>query len=326
VAPRLGRLISGLEQVLDARISECAEIAGGPRISHFRLRLADGRAAFAKVVPGHAQAGQAADEPDPRRAASFPAGLDLSAQPMTGGQFEAEARGLGWLAEADAVPVARVLACANWALVTEWVPAEPASAPAAEQFGRELAQLHAARADGFGSAWPGFIAGLTLGDERAESWPEWYAAQRLLPFAALAASQGTLRPDDLALVEAAAAQTAALAGPAEPPSRIHGDCWSGNVLWSGGRCVLIDPAAQGGHRETDLAMLALFGAPQLDRILAGYQEVAPLGPGWRDRVALHQLHPMLVHACLFGTLYRHAVLDRARAVLTAAKSTGQVSG
>ena len=109
----------------------------------------------------------------------------------------------------------------------------------------------------------------------------------------------------------------ALAGPPEPPSRIHGDCWSGNVLWSGGRGVLIDPAAQGGHRETDLAMLALFGAPYLDRIIGAYTDVAPLAPGWRERVPLHQLHPLLVHACLFGAAYRQPVLDAARAALAA---------
>jgi fructosamine-3-kinase len=87
------------------------------------------------------------------------------------------------------------------------------------------------------------------------------------------------------------------------------------VLWPGGRGWLIDPAAQGGHRETDLAMLALFGAPYLDRILGGYQEAAPLAPGWRQRVPLHQLHPLLVHVCLFGGPYRESALAAARAVL-----------
>ncbi|MGH3406332.1 MAG: fructosamine kinase family protein, partial [Streptosporangiaceae bacterium] len=105
------------------------------------------------------------------------------------------------------------------------------------------------------------------------------------------------------------------AGPVEPPARIHGDCWSGNVLWSGGRGWLIDPAAHGGHRETDLAMQALFGAPYLDRILAGYQEAAPLADGWRSRVPLHQLHPLLVHCCLFGRGYAEPTLAAARAVL-----------
>ena len=87
------------------------------------------------------------------------------------------------------------------------------------------------------------------------------------------------------------------------------------MLWSGGRGWLIDPAAHGGHRETDLAMLALFGAPYLDRVIACYQEVRPLAAGWRERVPLHQLHPLLVHACLFGASYREEVRSAARAAL-----------
>lgn len=95
-------------------------------------------------------------------------------------------------------------------------------------------------------------------------------------------------------------------------------CWSGNVLWSGGRGCLIDPAAHGGHRETDLAMLALFGAPHLERIMLGYTGTrsAPLAGGWRARVPLHQLHPLLVHACLFGGSYAAQVRAAARAALT----------
>ena len=93
-------------------------------------------------------------------------------------------------------------------------------------------------------------------------------------------------------------------------------CWSGNLLWSGGQGWLIDPAAHGGHRESDLAMLALFGAPYLDRIIASYREMRPLADGWRSRVPLHQLHPLLVHVCLFGSGYRDAVVAAARAALS----------
>jgi fructosamine-3-kinase len=89
------------------------------------------------------------------------------------------------------------------------------------------------------------------------------------------------------------------------------------VLWADGRGWLIDPAAHGGHRETDLAMLRLFGAPHLDELLASYDEAAPLADGWRERIPLHQLHPLLVHVCLFGTAYREGALAAARAALRA---------
>ena len=66
-----------------------------------------------------------------------------------------------------------------------------------------------------------------------------------------------------------------------------------------------------------MAMLALFGAPYLGRILAAYAEAAPLAGGWRSRVPLHQLHPLLVHVCLFGAAYRGPALSAARAALSA---------
>ncbi|MYQ97598.1 fructosamine kinase family protein, partial [Streptomyces sp. SID6139] len=119
-----------------------------------------------------------------------------------------------------------------------------------------------------------------------------------------------------ALFERVCARLPELAGPAEPPARLHGDLWNGNVLWGAdGEVRLIDPAAHGGHRETDLAMLQLFGCPHLDRVLAGYRESAPLADGWRERVGVHQLFPLLVHAVLFGRGYAEQALSVARGAL-----------
>jgi fructosamine-3-kinase len=296
-----GQVTRRLARLTGAEAAELRLTGSQHRWRHYRGILADGRAVFAKVASG-----------------------DL------GAVFGAEAQGLRWLAEARAVPVPDVLGWDEAMLVVSWVPGGAPDAAAAERFGRDLARMHAAGAQRFGAPWPGFIASLPLGndgpaaggdDARAPggpgAWPDWYAAQRLLPYLRRAADAGTLGPAQVRGVEAVMARIGDLAGPAEPPARIHGDCWSGNVLWSGGRGWLIDPAAHGGHRETDLAMLDLFGAPFLDRIVASYQEAAPLAAGWRARVPLHQLHPLLVHVCLFGSGYAEAAAAAARAALKA---------
>ncbi len=231
--------------------------------------------------------------------------------------FAAEANGLRWLAQARAVPVPRVLGVAEDLLVIELLPPGRPTADAAAEFGAGLARLHAAGADAFGAPWPGFIASLPLDNTPGQEWGAWYAEQRLVPYLRKASDDGSLSAADISLVEAVAARTGELAGPPEPPSRVHGDLWSGNVLWSGGRGWLIDPAAHGGHRETDLAMLALFGAPHLEVILRAYEQVTPLADGWRQRVPLHQLHPLLVHVCLFGASYTGQLRAAAESALAA---------
>jgi fructosamine-3-kinase len=278
--------LARLEQELGTGVSTVRSLGGQHGVAHYQLQHSTGRIVFVKV-----------------------------GRPGPG--FAAEASGLRWLADAGAA-VPGVLAVAEDFLAIDWIEMSAPEARAASSFGRELAALHAAGAEAFGAPWPGVIAGLPLLNEPAPpalGWAQWYAAARVLPYVRLARDRGALTAAEAGLAEAAAGHAAQVARPAEPPARIHGDCWSGNVLWSGGRGWLIDPAAHGGHRETDLAMLALFGVPYLDRIMAGYQEVAPLADGWRGRVPLHQLHPLLVHCCLFGRSYAEPALAAARAVL-----------
>ncbi|MGO9083473.1 MAG: fructosamine kinase family protein [Streptosporangiaceae bacterium] len=280
-----------LSRLLSSGVREARPLGAQHGVSHYRAVLDDGCAVFVKAAAS----------------ASGPAAAMLAA----------EAAGLRWLAEPGAAPVPQVLGCADGLLAISWVDPGQADRQAAERFGRDLARLHAAGPGRFGAPWPGYIASLPLPGEDGDSWPQWYASARLLPFARRARDDGQLSRADVALIETVADRLPELAGPPEPPSRIHGDCWSGNVLWSGGRGWLIDPAAHGGHRETDLAMLGLFGAPWLETILAAYAEVAPLAGGWRARIPLHQLHPLLVHVCLFGGSYRESALAAARSALAA---------
>jgi fructosamine-3-kinase len=298
---RSAALAGRIGQLTGLAVREARVVGAQHGYQHLMLTLSGGRRAFAKAL--------AAPGADAGPVQAGPSG-------QAAGAFAAEANGLRWLAEAAAVPVPEVLAVGPEALVISMIPPGPATPEAAFGFGTDLARLHAAGADGFGAPWPGFIASLPLDNTPdTADWPQWYAHRRLLPFLTRAVDAGALRSQDALLVEEVIDRIGSLAGPAEPPSRIHGDCWAGNVLWSGGRGWLIDPAAHGGHRETDLAMLALFGAPGLDRILAGYNDTVPLAAGWRPRIPLHQLHPLLVHACLFGASYREEVRSAARAAL-----------
>lgn len=222
------------------------------------------------------------------------------------GFFAAEAAGLAWIAEAAVVPTPEVFAVSDELLILEWVPRGEATAQAAERFGAGLAALHLAGADGFGAPWPGFIGRLAMDNTEVASaeWPEFFAVRRIEPYLRAARDAGHISAEDESAVSAVLSRLDAVGVPAEPPARLHGDLWSGNLHWAAdGRAYLIDPAAHGGHRESDLAMLALFGAPHLDRIVAAYDDAAPLGAGWRERVGLHQLFPVLVHAVMFGGSY-----------------------
>jgi fructosamine-3-kinase len=233
----------------------------------------------------------------------------------------AEAAGLRWLAVDGGPGVPAVLGAEHSWLVSEAVGEGAASSSAAEAFGRGLAALHAAGAPAFGAPPPGgpadaWIGGAPMRNDPAPEgtrWIDWYVDARVLPYVRLAVDRGGMSPSQAAQIEDGCARLTggdADVGPDEPPARLHGDLWTGNVLWGPERPCVIDPAAHGGHRETDLAMLALFGCPQLDTVLATYDEASRLADGWRARVGLHQLFPLLVHAALFGGGYARSACDR----------------
>lgn len=233
-----------------------------------------------------------------------------------------EAAGLRWLAGADAVATAQVHSVEPEQLVLKRIHISPPTSSDAEALGRDLARMHAAGAGAYGVGPEGWTGDgwlgpsddlLTLPLRPFATWGQMYADARLLPTVEAGIARGRLTLDDRVLIERIADRLGAgIFDTDDPPSRLHGDLWSGNLLWSDCGAVLIDPAAHGGHRETDLGMLTLFGAPYLERVLAAYDEAAPLAAGWRERVGLHQLHPLLVHATLFGGAYVTQARETAR--------------
>lgn len=240
--------------------------------------------------------------------------------------FAAEAAGLQWLSAVDGgVPCAQVVSVTTTSLTLRRLDSASPTAEAARAFGGQLAITHDAGAAGFGAGpdgWdgPGFFGPLSqplpMSLQPHRRWGEFYAQERLAPMAELAAPR--LDAATREAVDAVAARCrAGDFDDDDQPARLHGDLWSGNVMWTPGGVVLIDPAAHGGHRETDLAMLALFGCPHLDAVTDGYQRVRPLRPRWRNRIGLHQLFPLLAHVVLFGGGYARQTDAAARAALAA---------
>jgi fructosamine-3-kinase len=274
------------ERMVGARVTRSERVMIAVTGSTWRLTLQDGRELFAKDQP--------------------------TAAP---GFVAAEVAGLRWLAAAPGgPPVPEVIAADDHLLLLPWLTGtRPRAEPAAE-LGRRLAALHTAGADSYGAPWPGWIGRLPMDNRPLGDWPAFFAERRLRPYLRMLVDDGLVAGADAAVLDRVCDRLPALAGPAEPVARLHGDLWSGNVRWAApdGRAWLIDPAAHGGHRETDLAMLALFPPERLSRILGGYQEVAPLADGWAERVQLHQLHPLLVHAVLWPGSYLDRTLQVAR--------------
>lgn len=248
-----------------------------------------------------------------------------------------EAAGLRWLGEPErdgGANVAAVLSVTPRQLELVRIHQQRPSVDAAESFGRALARTHAAGALWWGCAPPGWEGPATVGrsatplileqENAPDSWGEFYAQFRVEVFHRRLQERGTVSAAQSRAIERVCERLRASEFDSPQPrliresghqvARVHGDMWSGNVLYDGTAkgATLIDPMAHGGHAETDLAALSVFGFPHLRAVYAGYGEVSPLAEGWEERVELHQLGMIIMHADLFGGSYIEAAVELAR--------------
>lgn len=278
-------LADALAEPLGSAPVQARAVSGGDINDAFRVDLTDGRSVFVKTR---------ADPPV--------------------GFFTAEADGLERLAATGTVRVPEVLAVDDEVpyLALTWIDRSSPSPRYDDELGRGLAALHLAPTDAtFGLDRDNFVGTVTQENSPApeNTWADFFAERRLRPFAELAIQRGALPAEARGLVARVVDRLPELLGPPEPPSLLHGDLWGGNAMADErGAPVLVDPAVFRGHREVDLAMMRLFGGFSA-RVFAAYAEAAPLADGHEDRVRLHQLPPLLVHAILFGSGYGASVLD-----------------
>ncbi len=277
-----GALGSALERAFGARVASAERLSGGDINDAFAVELADRRRVFVKAN------------------AAAPSGM-----------FQAEARGLAWLAEANAVKLPEVLAVGSddgpAFLALELIEPGPRRPRFDEELGQALAALHRTAPAAFGLDHDNFIGSLPQSNQPCARWADFYRRERLGAQLALAVSQCRAGSAMQRGFERLFARLDALVGTDEPPARLHGDLWGGNLhVTAEGAPCLIDPAAYGGHRELDLAMMRLFGGFS-ERVFAAYAEAHPLSPGHAERVALYQLYPLMVHVNLFGGGYARSV-------------------
>jgi fructosamine-3-kinase len=267
-------LAKRLAEALGAEIVSSRRVAGGDVNRAYRVELATGRVLFAKTHPCPPE-----------------------------GFFTTEALSLEWLRKAGAVAVPRIIAHSDGKpgfLAMQWIEPGDRFPESDGWFGRELAMLHRAGAPGFGRDDRRTTGSRSLPNEPCATWVEFYVTQRLEPLRRMATDTAALPPKALAGIDRVISRIDFLAGPREPAARLHGDLWGGNrMVDREGRNWVVDPAAHGGHREFDLAMMRLFGGFS-ETCFDAYDELFPVSDGWTKRLPLHQLAPLIVHAIKFG--------------------------
>lgn len=193
-------------------------------------------------------------------------------------------------------------------LVTEFIHKGNPSENFWQTFAEQLAALHQHSSSKFGLSTNNYIGSLHQRNNLCNTWNEFYANQRILPLTQLAYSHNKLNKEDVALIEKLCKRLYNLF-PEEKSSLIHGDLWSGNFMSdTNNNPVIYDPAVYYGNREMDIAMSLLFGGFD-NSFYNFYNEVFRLQPGWKERIKLCQLYPLLVHLNLFGGHYYYNVID-----------------
>lgn len=265
----------------DVRIERSLPLSGGSINQAFRLETNSGNF-FMKY----------------NRASAYPA------------MFEQEARGLALLHAAREIRVPEVIASGEDGtysfLILEYLDSAAKTNSFWEDFGRKLAALHAHKGERFGLDHDNYIGSLNQYNERYERWTDFFREKRLLVQMEMASGSGLLPKHTRQAFETLINRLDNIF-PEEPPSLIHGDLWSGNYMVDDkGEACIIDPAVYYGSREMDIGMSRLFGVFGSE-FYEAYNETWPMEPGWRERIEICNLYPLMVHVNLFGSGYLGSV-------------------
>ena len=226
------------------------------------------------------------------------------------GMFEQEARGLSMLHSAGNIRVPEVISHGDDGqysfIILEYLESAGKSNTFWEDFGRKLADLHKHQGNKFGLDHDNYIGSLKQYNVQYDHWADFFREQRLMVQMEVAAGSGLL-PGHIKRAFESLFRRLDDIFPKEPPALIHGDLWSGNYhVDEKGEACIIDPAVYYGSREMDIGMSRLFGVFG-SGFYEAYNEAWPMEPGWRERIEICNLYPLMVHVNLFGSGYLGSV-------------------
>ncbi len=271
-------IVEKIESKIKKKVLGHNSLFGGCISSAFKLRLEDGNDLFCKISS------------------------------LNSDMFYCEKSGLEKLGQALKVP--RVIDCDDQFILMEYIQPGTLKLKTFYNFGKNLARLHKITCKSFGLSKNNYIGLNPQINTQMSTWVDFYFENRLKFQYKLAESKNNLNQkikQGFLLLEKRLHKIIEDKG---PPSLIHGDLWSGNLLIDmDSEIVLIDPAVYFGHREAEFGMVTLFGNFLSPDFYLGYNEVFPLQEGWLERNKIYQLYHLFNHLNLFGKSYSNQIVQ-----------------
>lgn len=261
-----------IEKHLRQKITTVAPLSAANNAQIYRMKMENGGSCVTKVAEN---------------------GLDIEAFMLT------------YLKTKSKLPVPTVYYSNEHVIIMEFIDSNHGIDDAGQRHAAELlAELHKIGSDSYGFEQDTLIGFLRQPNRKDKDWVRFFTEQRLLYTAEEALKENKIDKKLMKQVEKLAGKLPGYIKTPNPPSLIHGDIWSGNVLSTRGKiAAFLDPAIYYADREMELAFILLlntFG----DAFFSRYHEITPIQPGFfEERAEIYSLYPLLVHARLFGTSY-----------------------
>jgi len=222
------------------------------------------------------------------------------------GMFEKEMKGLSLLASKKGiripVPISHGHSKNHSYIIMEWIEKSSRNNDYWVKLGEQLAALHQQTNESYGLDHDNYIGSLPQENSFTENWMDFFIESRLEFQLRKAFELGKISSSHVHSFHQLYKQIPELLA-YEPPSLLHGDLWSGNLMIDDkGQPALIDPAVYYGNREIEIAFTRLFGGFD-NKFYAAYNAIWPLSPGFEVRQDIYNLYPLLVHVNLFGGGY-----------------------